>query len=499
MGASSTVAQQVIPRNVTLDDTDPRVFYSGGWIDTQPTVLNFGGSHRLGNNPGSTARISFVGNAVYFLSSLWPYHVTTQISLDNGPRIIVDLQDYNYRGPGQFMESAEWRVIYSWTGLTHGIHTLEVSVAPGEQFAVFDGIIYTELETVSIPPTPDITSPPNPPPSDPTLPSLPDSDPTSILPDSQDTPKPPRASTTPAPGAPVQSSSRTVFIIGGVLGGCAFCFIGYCLYRCGRQDGKRRKRLSNPPVSIDPSPSRRRFRDTFMSTFTTATDVEAAQPAIASKGVFQPASLVWYHSIAPRLSRTFSRRRPSHADTRDLSGHVSAHGAAQRTHGNRRRDQESNVPPVPPLPSLNRVHFPQYSEPHSGRYPALHPTVPSPPEVRAVRSSVQPILPTKVMPTKIHLAHTRSYSAQSIKTTNYDEEELYGGIAESMKSGSGSALSSVPTRTRTKRSTKKATLGHHANASYGKSTYGETEKGGYPVVELSWGSPPPPAYILHNN
>jgi hypothetical protein len=49
--------------NITIDDTDPSIVYSGAWVpDSELTnTLAYGGSHRYSNDSSATAKWQFTG------------------------------------------------------------------------------------------------------------------------------------------------------------------------------------------------------------------------------------------------------------------------------------------------------------------------------------------------------------------------------------------------------------------------------------------------------
>jgi hypothetical protein len=65
----------------------------------------------------------FLGVAVYYLSPLWPYDVSTLLSLDGGQSVLVSLRgpDFSLSGDSQTSQSS---VAWSATGLTNTSHTL---------------------------------------------------------------------------------------------------------------------------------------------------------------------------------------------------------------------------------------------------------------------------------------------------------------------------------------------------------------------------------------
>jgi len=66
--------------------------------------------------------------------------VNVAISLDSGPIYVVDLVDHSPSAAGS-SETVNSTVVWSSTGLENIQHTLVVSVAEGEQYAIVDGLM----------------------------------------------------------------------------------------------------------------------------------------------------------------------------------------------------------------------------------------------------------------------------------------------------------------------------------------------------------------------
>ncbi|EKM79748.1 hypothetical protein AGABI1DRAFT_113055 [Agaricus bisporus var. burnettii JB137-S8] len=133
-------------QNITLDDNDTKLQYTGGWGQSASTDLDYGGSHALTSNTTAEAVLQFTGVAVYFMSPLWPYAVSTALTLDSRPTITVDLTDHNTPDTGGGIETVSSSVVWSAENLQNTNHTLRISVGRGELFAIVDGIIYTVLD-----------------------------------------------------------------------------------------------------------------------------------------------------------------------------------------------------------------------------------------------------------------------------------------------------------------------------------------------------------------
>ncbi|EAU82560.1 hypothetical protein CC1G_12140 [Coprinopsis cinerea okayama7 len=136
-------------KNITVEENDPRIWYSPGW--ERMTVYDerdHGGYHMLSsydNNAYATFR--FNGTAFYYLSAKWPHRVAATLSLDGGPPIQVDLQDH-YSPWDEGARPTIWcDVVASQTNLDPDYeHELRVYSRPGEPYLVLDAIMYTALE-----------------------------------------------------------------------------------------------------------------------------------------------------------------------------------------------------------------------------------------------------------------------------------------------------------------------------------------------------------------
>lgn len=81
------------------------------------------------------------GTAVYFMSPLWPYVVTTQIQLDSRAPEVIDLKDHTKPDVGEGPETVRSDVRWKAENLPNSTHTLRISVAQGQTFAVVDTIM----------------------------------------------------------------------------------------------------------------------------------------------------------------------------------------------------------------------------------------------------------------------------------------------------------------------------------------------------------------------
>ena len=80
-----------------------------------------------------------LGIGVSYLSPLWPYNVTVNISLDGAPADFVSLLDPAHPGNETATGGVQWGVRWSKDDLANGTHNVVVSASPGGQFVVVDG------------------------------------------------------------------------------------------------------------------------------------------------------------------------------------------------------------------------------------------------------------------------------------------------------------------------------------------------------------------------
>ncbi|KAH8829410.1 hypothetical protein DL96DRAFT_1051980 [Flagelloscypha sp. PMI_526] len=129
-----------IEKNVTVDDTDSSILYTGTFHLGSPTNLDYGGNHMLSEDIGATAKFTFTGTAVYMLSPKWPYGVDTAVSIDGGPSTTVDLVDHAAPQTTGGSESLAYSVVWSKTGLTNTSHTVQLSRA--NNYVIVDGFMW---------------------------------------------------------------------------------------------------------------------------------------------------------------------------------------------------------------------------------------------------------------------------------------------------------------------------------------------------------------------
>lgn len=94
----------------------------------------------------ATATFTFTGIAIYFYSPLWPFHVTTALSLDGESPQTIDLRDHSVPPVDDGLETVASQVVWSLVGLENTEHTLVISVGTGEDIAIVDALMYTALD-----------------------------------------------------------------------------------------------------------------------------------------------------------------------------------------------------------------------------------------------------------------------------------------------------------------------------------------------------------------
>ncbi|THV06954.1 hypothetical protein K435DRAFT_929483 [Dendrothele bispora CBS 962.96] len=131
--------------NVTVEETSPQIIHNGdNWINNLSSLYH-GGGQSQNQDVNANAMFTFTGNAVYYYASLWPFRITTVLSLDGQPGETVDLTD-PFVLPNQETApqapTVESSIRWSRTNLTEGNHTLIIS--PGN-YAIVDAITYVFL------------------------------------------------------------------------------------------------------------------------------------------------------------------------------------------------------------------------------------------------------------------------------------------------------------------------------------------------------------------
>ncbi|KAF7345971.1 hypothetical protein MVEN_01619700 [Mycena venus] len=132
-------------RNVTVDDNDPSIIYSEGWnVSTTSNPLDFGGFLHFSANSTATASLTFRGVAVYLMGPFWSSSVGAQVILDGQGPFVIDLHDNGVSTDrGQGRETIQSQVVWGATELVDTDHTMVISMPPGAQFVVLDGLIYS--------------------------------------------------------------------------------------------------------------------------------------------------------------------------------------------------------------------------------------------------------------------------------------------------------------------------------------------------------------------
>jgi hypothetical protein len=79
------------------------------------------------------------------MSSLWPYPVTTQIALDGGPPITLNLSSSAAKSAPGDDPDVPSAVVWGESELLNMQHTLVVSMAPDGEYVEIDAFMYAFL------------------------------------------------------------------------------------------------------------------------------------------------------------------------------------------------------------------------------------------------------------------------------------------------------------------------------------------------------------------
>ena len=76
---------------------------------------------------------------MYFLTSLWPYPVSTDYAIDGNTPLTIDMQDHSVPAtkPGGNATKAS-DVVGHWTSTVNQEHTINVTIPAGAEFAIVD-------------------------------------------------------------------------------------------------------------------------------------------------------------------------------------------------------------------------------------------------------------------------------------------------------------------------------------------------------------------------
>ncbi|KIM22805.1 hypothetical protein M408DRAFT_332748 [Serendipita vermifera MAFF 305830] len=130
------VASQMLT-NITIDDSDPMISYSGSWSTQYNSDIAYGGSYHSSNDSSASATLTFDGVAVYVLAPRFPDSVSIWIQLDGGIPSLLEMGIRYGMTTSTNVSTALWGV----SGLSDTRHVLVVT-GQTPSF-ITDGFIYT--------------------------------------------------------------------------------------------------------------------------------------------------------------------------------------------------------------------------------------------------------------------------------------------------------------------------------------------------------------------
>ncbi|PPQ66517.1 hypothetical protein CVT24_007066 [Panaeolus cyanescens] len=132
----------ILAATVGVDDTDPAFNYvpPSSWEDVDGSMFDYGGSHKLTEDPAAYAEITYSFTSFSFISAMYPYQIAVIIFVDDATEpVYIDLQDYNVPDTGSGPGTVPHQVLYTSPEMEYGQHTLRIAVPDDEPYAVVDG------------------------------------------------------------------------------------------------------------------------------------------------------------------------------------------------------------------------------------------------------------------------------------------------------------------------------------------------------------------------
>ena len=74
------------------------------------------------------------------MAPLWPYNVTTVVTLDGGPPQLIQMADPHNSKPDGSNPTVNTSVLWGQTGLENVQHTLVMSMAPNGTYVIVDAL-----------------------------------------------------------------------------------------------------------------------------------------------------------------------------------------------------------------------------------------------------------------------------------------------------------------------------------------------------------------------
>jgi len=87
--------------------------------------------------------ILFQGVAIYYMAPKWPFAVTTLLTVDSDPPVVVTMTSPSSVNPGG--PNTVSQVLWGRTGLSNTEHTIVMSLVPGDEFVLVDALMYDAL------------------------------------------------------------------------------------------------------------------------------------------------------------------------------------------------------------------------------------------------------------------------------------------------------------------------------------------------------------------
>jgi hypothetical protein len=75
------------------------------------------------------------------MAPLWPYTVTTEVTLDGGPPQLIQMIDPLLSEPVGSQPTVNSAVLWGQTGLPDAQHTLVMSMAPSGMYVIVDALV----------------------------------------------------------------------------------------------------------------------------------------------------------------------------------------------------------------------------------------------------------------------------------------------------------------------------------------------------------------------